>query len=61
MAGDAMTGTRTVNDAVAQGEGVDETTPLLESRSKSMYVTFGKCLEEEWKPSIGFWWIETGT
>ncbi|KAK4139266.1 major facilitator superfamily-domain-containing protein [Dichotomopilus funicola] len=59
MAGNARAETRTVNDEVVQGEGVDETTPLLESQSKSTYVTFGKCLEEEWKPSVGFWWIET--
>jgi hypothetical protein len=41
---------------------VNETTPLLESQTGPGYETAPKCAEEEgWKPSAGFWWIETGT
>ncbi|KAK0615559.1 major facilitator superfamily domain-containing protein [Bombardia bombarda] len=39
----------------------DETTPLLGSRaSKPQYVTFPESRPDDvWKPSAGFWWIET--
>jgi hypothetical protein len=40
---------------------LDETTPLLESQTGPGYETAPKCVEELWKPSAGFWWIETGT
>ncbi|KAK4183244.1 putative amino acid transporter [Podospora australis] len=40
---------------------MDETTPLLESQvQKPAYVTFPEAhAEDSWKPSAGFWWIET--
>ncbi|KAL2162505.1 hypothetical protein VTH06DRAFT_7419 [Thermothelomyces fergusii] len=37
----------------------DETTPLVSTRAKTAYVTSGTAEEEKWKPSAGFWWIET--
>jgi len=41
---------------------VDETTPLLESTTpKTLYIVSPEAQREEiWKPSPGFWWIETG-
>ncbi len=41
---------------------MDETTPLLESQThKAAYVTFSEPDNEEtWRPSPGFWLIETG-
>jgi hypothetical protein len=41
---------------------IDETTPLLESQTqKTAYVTFPERVDDEtWRPSPGFWWIETG-
>ncbi|KAK1750899.1 major facilitator superfamily domain-containing protein [Echria macrotheca] len=40
---------------------VDESSPLLECQlAKPAYVTFPEPLQEEsWRPSPGFWWIET--
>ncbi len=41
---------------------MDETTPLLESQTqKAAYVTFPEPANDEtWRPSPGFWLIETG-
>ncbi|KAK4033374.1 major facilitator superfamily domain-containing protein [Parachaetomium inaequale] len=48
------------NSVVVSVREIDETTPLLESRTKPAYGISPECTaEEEWKPSAGFWWIET--
>ncbi|KAK3902307.1 major facilitator superfamily domain-containing protein [Staphylotrichum tortipilum] len=48
------------NEVMVSVQEVDETTPLLESQAvKAAYVTFPEQAEETWKPSPGFWWIET--
>ncbi|KAK3381747.1 major facilitator superfamily domain-containing protein [Podospora didyma] len=48
-------------DPLAPIPEMSETTPLLESQaSKPVYVTFPESqAEDSWKPSAGFWWIET--
>ncbi|KAL2132697.1 hypothetical protein VTI74DRAFT_3460 [Chaetomium olivicolor] len=48
-------------DVLVSTREVDESSPLLETQTKkSGYVTFPEQVdEEEWKPSPGFWWIET--
>ncbi|KAK3998131.1 putative amino acid transporter [Cladorrhinum sp. PSN332] len=47
------------NEATSAPE-MSETAPLLESQiSKPAYVTFPESDREVWKPSAGFWWIET--
>jgi len=53
---------RECTDAAVGQEAYDETAPLLDSQqTKPRYVTFPKSYpEEQWKPSAGFWWIETG-
>lgn len=49
------------NGVMVSVQEIDETTPLLESQPrKAAYVTFPEQAEEIWKPTPGFWWIETG-
>ncbi|KAK4244064.1 major facilitator superfamily-domain-containing protein [Corynascus novoguineensis] len=58
MAGDNTYQRHETDSGVVSVMSVDETTPLLSTQTKTAYVT--KCVEEEkWKPSAGFWWIET--
>ena len=53
-------GRRNEHEAISTPE-MTETTPLLESQvPKPAYVTFPESDREIWKPSPGFWWIETG-
>ncbi|KAK3332623.1 major facilitator superfamily domain-containing protein [Cercophora scortea] len=49
------------DDAPMQAPNMEEIAPLLESQlSKPQYETFPESRAEEvWKPSRGFWWIET--
>ncbi|KAK3682826.1 major facilitator superfamily domain-containing protein [Podospora appendiculata] len=49
------------DDAPIRAPSMEEIAPLLESQlSKPHYETFPEsCPEEVWKPSRGFWWIET--
>lgn len=47
-------------ETVQDRSTADVTASLLESQTtKPAYVTFPAC-EEPWRPSPGFWWIETG-
>lgn len=61
-----MAGNKTRDNVKTSGhvsvEDVDETSPLLESQTqKPSYVTFPDTdPESSWRPSPGFWWIETG-
>ncbi|KAK3291581.1 major facilitator superfamily domain-containing protein [Chaetomium fimeti] len=48
------------DNSIVSVREIDETTPLLESQTGPGYETAPKCADEEvWKPSAGFWWIET--
>jgi len=58
MAGDNTHQRHETDRGVDSVVSVDETTPLLSTQTKTAYVT--ECVEEKWKPSAGFWWIETG-
>ncbi|KAK4162904.1 putative amino acid transporter [Cladorrhinum sp. PSN259] len=52
--------TRHYEDEAISTPEMSETTPLLESQiPKPAYVTFPESDKEVWKPSPGFWWIET--
>jgi hypothetical protein len=49
------------DNSIVSVREIHETTPLLESQTGPGYETAPKCADEEvWKPSAGFWWIETG-